>query len=302
MKSGIITAEDFMEKHKSLDEHCRTVPNYYQIQISSSCPQSCSYCPYPAMNPHHRSDKSEMSIHNILKLAESIEAFTPEARISLSLWGEPAMHSDIKNVLTSLIQKSSLNLVIESSGIGWGNLETPEMAEILESDRIEWIFSLDAMDSNLYKQLRGDGQEEALSMIEKMLTVNPERTWVQAVRMKENEDDLEEFYRFWKEKTNNVIIQKYDHFSKSLPEKKITDLSPLKRFPCWHLKREMAILVDGSVVRCREDINGIHQRENCFEVPLESIWNNGRTLYNEHLNEEYKGVCAGCDEYYSYNF
>ena len=78
--------------------------------------------------------------------------------------------------------------------------------------------------------------------------------WVQAVRMKENEEDLDVFYKTWKAKTENVIVQKYDSFSGLLPDRKVADLSPVERFPCWHLKRDMAILLDGTVPLCREDV------------------------------------------------
>ncbi|MDA3956987.1 spiro-SPASM protein [Oceanispirochaeta sp.] len=302
VKAGIYTSRDFIEKHESLEQHCRRAPNYYQVQISSACPQSCAYCPYPVMNPDHRHDDREMSVEKILALSEKIESFTPDARVSLSLWGEPSLHSDIKLVLQSLLEKTRLNFVIESSGIGWGDMNNPELLKIIQSQRIEWIISLDVLDSDLYQELRGEGQKEALSMIETLLSQNPDHTWVQAVRMKENEDDLEDFYRYWKQKTEHVIIQKYDHFSKELPEKKITDLSPLRRFPCWHLKREMTILLDGSVILCREELKPSKNRLNCFNESLEEIWNRGNDVFSEHINGEFKGVCTSCDEYYSYNF
>jgi len=302
MNRGIIKAADFMEKKDLLEQETRTLPNYYQIQINSSCPQSCSYCPYPGMNPDLLQDHREMPLENILKLAVEIENLTPEAKVSLSLWGEPSQHSLIYDVLGALLNQTNLNFVIETSGLGWKEIEKDEKKWIFTSERIEWIISLDAMDEVLYRNLRGEGQQEVLSTIEKMLAMNPAHTWIQSVRMKENEEDLEKFYRFWKEKTENVIIQKYDYFSKRLPEKKITDLSPLKRFPCWHLKREMAIMADGTVLLCREDISMENKLGNCFDHSLETLWKKGETYFQDHINGDYRGICAGCDEYYSYNF
>ena len=81
----------------------------------------------------------------------------------------------------------------------------------------DWIVSLDASNEATYRALRGEGFAEASRTAEELLALFPDRTWVQAVRMKENEEDLEVFYRAWKARTENVIIQKYDSFSGVLP-------------------------------------------------------------------------------------
>ena len=130
----------------------------------------------------------------------------------------------------------------------------------------------------------------------------PQRTWVQAVRMKDNEEDLEIFYRTWRARTENVIIQKYDSFSGFLPDRSVADLSPLKRFPCWHLKRDMAILLDGTVPLCKEDLRASVKLGNALADDLSAIWESARRIHRSHVSGEYPGICAACDEYYTYNF
>ncbi|MDC7234127.1 MAG: spiro-SPASM protein [Spirochaetales bacterium] len=301
-KEGIRTADDFISHQNRLEEFTRTAPAYYQIQINGSCPQSCSYCPYPQINPGHLTDETQMDSEKLKKLIWQISDYTPEARISLSLWGEPSLYKDLFGVLAWILDKTAHSIVIETSGLGWDFPDESYINPVLSSSRIEWIFSLDAQSPDTYRQLRGEGQREALNNLERILTVNPDHCWVQAVRMKENEHDLEEFYRYWKERTENVIIQKYDSFCGVLEERKMTDLSPLKRFPCWHLKREMTILMNGDVILCREDLNKDHILGNCFTSDLEEIWEKGRTFYSEQLKGDYSGICRNCDEYYSYNF
>jgi spiro-SPASM protein len=154
----------------------------------------------------------------------------------------------------------------------------------------------------MYRRLRGAGYAEAVKTAELLLSTFPGKTWVQAVRMRENEDDLEAFYKSWKAKTENVIIQKYDSFSTFLPDRKVADLSPVKRFPCWHLKRDMAILLDGTVPLCREDLRREHVLGNAFGEELALIWDRGEELYLQHIAEKYPSLCASCDEYYTYNF
>jgi spiro-SPASM protein len=129
-----------------------------------------------------------------------------------------------------------------------------------------------------------------------------DKLYIQSVRMKDQEEYLEKFYRSWKEKGFNVIIQKHDHFCGVLPDLRVTDLSPVKRFPCWHLKRDLNILIDGTVPMCREDLKRESVFGNIFTDNLEQIWNNGNGLYAIHLSGEYPEICRECDEYYTYNF
>ena len=120
--------------------------------------------------------------------------------------------------------------------------------------------------------------------------------------MKENEDDLDVFFKTWKARTENVIIQKYDSFSAMLPDRTVADLSPVKRFPCWHLKRDMAVLLDGTVPLCREDVRAATPLGNALTEDLGVIWERAQEIYHSHLAGEYPGICARCDEYYTYNF
>jgi spiro-SPASM protein len=87
-----------------------------------------------------------------------------------------------------------------------------------------------------------------------------------------------------------------------LPDRKVADLSPLQRFPCWHLKRDMPILIDGTVPLCREDVRAGTRWGNAFDDDLAAIWGRGLELCAAHLSSKYPGICAGCDEYYTYNF
>jgi spiro-SPASM protein len=120
--------------------------------------------------------------------------------------------------------------------------------------------------------------------------------------MKENEEDLEAFFKSWKTRTENVIIQKYDTFSGMLPDRAIADLSPIARIPCWHLKRDMAVLLDGTVPLCREDVRVATRLGNALEEDLSVIWGRAQETYRAHLAGDYPGICAKCDEYYTYNF
>jgi spiro-SPASM protein len=279
----------------------RTLPAFFPIQVVERCPHACSYCPYPVFAGEVTKKSGVMEPEKFAHLVARIAAFSGDAVIDISLWGEPSLHPQVFQLISSVLTTPGLSLVIETSGVGWDPGIFSRVKESFASPPT-WIVSLDASTEEMYKRLRGAGYAEAVKTAELLLGTFPGRTWVQAVRMTENEDDLEAFYKTWKARTENIIIQKYDSFSSFLPDRKVADLSPVKRFPCWHLKRDMAILLDGTVPLCREDLKREHALGNAFAEELASIWDRGEDAYRQHIAENYPPLCASCDEYYTYNF
>ncbi len=282
-------------------EVLRTLPAYVPVQVIGGCPQACSYCPFPAFGTNILKNRDEMSLDDFETILDKVAGFSGDAVIGLSLWGEPALHSRITRFVEAVARRPGLSLVVETSGVGWQDGVLNDIHERVGSFP-EWIVSLDAVEPALYEKLRGRGYDEAKRTAERLLELVPERVHVQAVRMQENEPALEQFFRTWKERTEKVIIQKYDHFCGFLPERKVTDLSPLSRFPCRHVKRDLPVLLNGSVPLCREDLRGEYTLGNLLTQPIEDVWHHGEPYYRRHITEDYPALCKGCDEYYTYNF
>jgi len=280
-------------------EVLRTLPAYVAVQIVEGCPQRCSYCPYGQRTLTSVGKQGEMALERFERVVDEVHGLCQDATIGVSLWGEPSYHSRFAE-LAAMVLGRGLRLAVETSGLGWPDAALSGAARL--SGDIDWIVSLDSADPELYRRLRGEGREEALRAVQTLQHLFPGRVYPQAVRMKENEQDLEGFYRHWKKSRGNVIIQKYDHFCGALPDRRVTDLSPLKRFPCWHLKRDVTVLIDGRVPLCREDLTAEHPLGNIFEEPLEEIWRRGEPFYLRHLSADYPRLCAQCDEYYTFNF
>ncbi|OQX29214.1 MAG: hypothetical protein B0D92_04890 [Spirochaeta sp. LUC14_002_19_P3] len=282
----------------------RSLPAYFPIQITDNCPQACAYCPFSrTTNP--------MEGHNFMEkeafadLWRRIAAFAGDAVISPSLWGEPSSHPRIGDILHDILDKApehNIRVLIETSGIGWNTTLLKELAYNYADGRLLWIVSLDAADETLYRSLRGEGMAEAEQCARTLAELFGKNSYIQAVRMKTNEENLEEFYKKWKNHGGGAIIQKHDSYGGLLENLQPADLSPLDRFPCWHLKRDMPILIDGTVPACRTDMGRREPLGNAFSESLERIWERGEELYAAHIRAEYPGPCAKCDEYCTFNF
>jgi spiro-SPASM protein len=282
-------------------ELLRTYPAFASVQISGGCPQVCGYCPFPSFGGDILRNREFMPVERFARILDELQAFSAEAVVSVSLWGEPSLHPEFPALAREVARRPGLSFLVETSGIGWSR-ETLEAVRAAGIGSIEWIVSLDALDRTMYGTLRGEGYDEATATASILEELFPGRVHLQAVRMNENEEHLEAFYRTLTGEGRKVIIQKYDRFCGALPNRNVTDLSPLTRFPCWHLKRDIAILLDGTVPLCREDFSRRHVLGNIFEEPLPEIWKRGEIHYKEHIDENYPELCSHCDEYYTFNF
>ncbi|MDR0641171.1 MAG: spiro-SPASM protein [Treponema sp.] len=318
-------------------EILRTLPVFYPIQAARPCPQSCAFCPYPAFAVPEGGGEDFLDPGKFADLLDRIIAFSSDAVIDLSLWGELALHPRRMDLIRLVLERPALALVIETSGIGWREGDLEEAAALAagapsarggrEFSPLSWIVSLDSAEGARYREIRGPGFAEASSCAKKLLSLFPGSAYVQAVRTKGAEDDIEKFYRFWKEAaprgSGSVIIQKYDDFCGALEKRQAADISPLERQSCWHIMRDFPVLLDGAVPLCREELSALKGEGrvlgNIYKDSLEIIWSRGEKHYAEHCRVSwqdkttgegaadserpaYPGICAECDEYYTFNF
>lgn len=321
-----INATNYGEVTKTRAESLRTLPAFYSVQIAGKCPFECTYCPYPefclsgkgkspGLSATKRTDT--MSLSDFANLVKKIAEFSGDAVISLSLWGECSYHPDIASFVECVLSYPGLSVLIETTGIGWQESAFEKISEAAKASAprtngqkaVNWIISLDAVGSGCYGVAHGIPSieadallREALATTEKLQANFPGTVWPQMVRMNENEVELETFYRFWKERYRQVIVQKHDHFCKSITDRRVADLSPLTRNTCWHIKRDMCILLDGTVPACKEDLYAERSYGNALTGTLPGIWERTGAVYTQHTKCNYEGMCGACDEYYTYNF
>jgi spiro-SPASM protein len=315
------SAEYFIIKKPEL---LRTLPNFFPIMVSNKCPQQCALCPFskdkyknapfPLLPSPFSLDFMPLDQFNII--LQKIIDYVDDAVIDLSLWGELALHPQKIALIGAVLDRPELSLIIETCCLGWTDDDVSTISALAQKavmrknnmPPLSWIISLDSNDAAHYKELHGEGFTEVVQRAKNIQQLFPADTHIQAVRYKGNEEKIEQFYTFWKEQNSNVIIQKYDYFCGALPDLRAGDISPLERQPCWHILRDMPVLLDGSVLSCREAIvmNEDEKKDfvcgNIFSQSLETIWERGGALYKKHCLHKFDAVCDKCDEYYTYNF
>lgn len=293
----------------------KTVPAFYNVQISEKCAGGCVYCPYAPLVKSGGVSGRMMRAAEFRALAGKIAAFSENAVVSLSAWGEGTEHPDFSEIVGAALSYPGLSVLVETDGRSVSGDLCAEIRRVADGapervnglEKIMWIVSLDAFTKETYAKIRGgeSGFAQAVAAVALLEQFFPGAVYPQMVRMNENEAELEHFYRFWHDRESpshgSVIVQKYDSFCGLLPECRPVDFSPVERNPCWHLRRDMTILADGSVPLCRESVRG-GVIGNALTEPLEAVWERATPVLEAHIHNQYPERCGKCDEYYTFNF
>ncbi|MCR4790049.1 MAG: spiro-SPASM protein [Treponemataceae bacterium] len=318
-----IDVEELSLFSESLSCLQKVLPAYYNIQICAGCSGKCSFCPYPkAFEEKYRTevcqDRRVMDYKDFSLLVDKIADFSEEAVLCLSLWGESILHPELEKFVEKVLSYSGLSVLIEMSGRKLPAEKINQIEKIVNAaekrsngwEKIYWIVSCDAQSPELYdalhfpqgKENQDDSLENSLANIAYLSDKFPKCVYPQFLRLNENEKELENFFRYWNEKNEGrLIIKKYDYVSGLLEQKKTADLAPLTRNVCWHLRRDMVILFDGSVPLCQDFLLNSDQG-NVFTDSLEEIWKKRDSEIENQMNGKYNSICGKCDEYYIYNF
>ncbi len=271
-----------------------TIPKTYIIEISSSCNFSCIHCLYP------RGLKRETRFINkelLFNFISSNKLYFIDAIFIIGGFGEPFMHPEFFEIINFLSKNNKV--YIETNG---SFLTEDIFDKFIYPKNINIVVSLDAIKEETYKKL---GKKMILSLLLKilfnLLEKYPENMFISYLRIPQNDEELEEFYNYFKNFEKNIIFRKFNSYSKNLPNLEVADLTPVERFPCYHLRRDLFILSDGKISLCYSDYNGEILNIN-LESPLNQIIDKMKKYYFDHCINNYPELCKNCNEFYTYFF
>lgn len=297
----------------------KTVPSFYNLQICDSVNVDSIYSPY--VSEYHKKFNSSpftsqnfMDFEKISSLISQIADFSQNAVVGLSAFGEALNHPEILKIIQKILSYPGLSVFIETDGLKVTEDFCAQLQKIVENavqrtngwEKVMIGVSLDSFSAQTYEKIHQKNYfNQAVNAVLLLSNVIKGSVYPLFTRMNENEAELESFYRYWSEKSNasggQLIIQKYDDFCGLLPQCKPADLSPVERNVCWHLRRDLTILCDGSVPLCREFIFENIQG-NVFTDGIQTVWNKLNDELENHIEKKYCPKCGKCDEYYTYNF
>ena len=128
---------------------------------------------------------------------------------------------------------SGLSVLIELSELNLSDEKLNKISQIVKNseartngkEKIYWIVSVDAANQEVYEKIHGKNSsfEQSCSAVLKLSSLFENCVYPQFMRLKENEESLETFYRFWKEKNDEKHGMKQNekqHTIQTMNEKK----------------------------------------------------------------------------------
>ncbi len=279
----------------------RQRPTYYEIEISTEREKGEIFV------SSNLKRNGFMKTEDFKQIIEEINKFSYNPVVSIGLYGEVFLHPEINNILDIINNYKNISFILESRGL-YPDIENIKKA--LRSENVRIIFDISFLNPDKFKQYKAPLNNliplKELSIIEKEIKNldNKEKIYIQFTRTKLNEEELMKFYEHWGEFKDRIIIKKLDTFCGLLDNHRVVDLSPIKRFFCYHLKNDMVILYNGDVPLCREDLNGSHIMGNILKDGIKSCWENGKEYFISHFNNSFlpDKLCKNCDEWWIFNF
>ena len=277
-------------------------PSYIDIELTGRCNLNCLFCYRMFLDETH----SDMEIDLYKKILTNMKSFQLPYSIAFGGSGEPMMHNNFYMALELALNESLIeNIVIETNGIFADN-NFKNFLLSYGNSKIKTIFNINGMDEKTYTAIHKENYFNTvfqnITSLRDVLT-DEDSIYIQIMKINETEETLDKYYDFWEKYKIPIILQKQNTFLGKIEDRRYSDLSPIERFPCWHLQRDMSILSNGVVSFCKQDINGDSAKGNIKNDSLLDIWLNSKKHFIQNYFEKHptKPDCKLCDEWYTYN-
>ncbi|TGL71125.1 spiro-SPASM protein [Leptospira kmetyi] len=286
----------------------RTGPSYLELEVYRGCELACGFCPRQFVS--NETDGTFLSPAILEKLIQQQEeSFSNEYSVCFGGLGEPLLHPEFTKIVSTVLHSSSnllQELMIETAL--YTNLDSIldflNTLDPASKEKITWIVNLTTRNPEKYANLYGKKESDrVLFNLEKLGKFFPKnRIYLQFLKIQEVEEEVEAWVDETEKQGYGVVLQKYNRYAGLMPEKRVTDLTPIQREFCWHLNRDLYVNSDGSVSVCKQT----HGKEsgNLHNETLIQIWQKGLSSFANSLNGKHETTnapCLSCDEWYTFN-
>ena len=299
-------------------EILRSYPAYFEIEVSTQSPVQPDYWPpRPQCEANENANTHNIEMSLIDKLLEDIKAngFHADATIALGGLGEPLLHPNFMEILETFLSLPQVKRVyLETFGVSLTAATVVAMAKLPDIEKLHIIVRLNTLKKQRYAQMYAANVAQQvydnIKYLEEYIkgfpsTEYPFHLYAEMHRMKENDDEVTEYFNHFSDSPFGVILQKYNRYIDVLPERRAADLNPLHQDFCWHLARDFYLCVDGSVPLCKQD--PFAQRGPSLSLQEHSVielWNKTAPFHGASVRHEFAKIplpCTQCDEWYTFN-
>ena len=230
-------------------------PIHIDFETIFGCNLSCVMCTHAHRN-RFPSRKRLMDISLFKKIIDEGVA-RGLASIGLDQEGEPLLVENLVEYIRYAKDKGILDIMINSNALA---LDKDKTEALLHSGLTRIHFSLDAVNKETYDKIRIGSDfnkvvENILYFCKRKKELNKELpiTRVSFVKMSHNENEMDEFVKFWTPHVDAIAMQEYNNpfpddvaLGALYADKKIKNAD----FRCTQPWFRMVVLTDGTVMPC----------------------------------------------------
>ncbi len=313
LKNSIPPYSEVKELIESNPQCLFTGPSYVELEITGKCSLDCIFCYRKSLTS---GEHKAIDMKTLSAVLDGMREFAVPYTLCFSGSGEPMEHPEFYALMEGALKEKLVEqLIIETNGLkGDSNFKT--FISKPENSRVKVIINNNGLDRESYIRFHNtDGYDTVLKNLRSLAELNSggERVYIQIMKINETdefakENDiksyLDRYYDFWEREKIPIILQKQNIYGGRIPDRRYSDLSPVRRTPCWHLQRDLYLLSDGTVSFCKQDIDGESSYGNINSMPLADIWDRQKKAFLEDYrgNFQTKPDCKNCDEWYTFNF
>jgi radical SAM protein with 4Fe4S-binding SPASM domain len=272
----------------------RQQPMVDQIELTNRCPYTCQMCPRTSSMTRAL---GAMSIPLFEKVVEQIAGY--QDYTALHHFGESLLHPQIDTaVRIALDHGVRTGLSCNPPSL------TPALSRrLLEAGLANMVLSLDSLDANTYRSIRGHAArlDKADKHVRRLVRTRDEggyHTWVtlQMIAMRANQDEIDGFLEYCADVgVDRGIVVRLGRWD--FTDEKVESLgehdSPGYTPPCALPQTSVVVLWDGRVVPCCHDYDGEVVLGDLNDQTLSEIWASPAARRFRERNEDY-ALCRQC--------
>ena len=287
-------------------------PSHIHIEPTNACNLRCIHCHHHSGSRDSGKFTRKLGVMKMKIYKKIIDEISPlKCQITLDCQGEPTLHPKLIPMI-EYAKNSGLRVSLLTNGT---RLNEKLSQELIDSKVDRVVFSFDAVDKELYEEIRVRGNYDKISsnifnFIEKNQRYgHPIFICMSIIIQDKTRQHINDYKAFFSNKPIDTIFESdllnlsggsgvQDKFN--LEEKKAL---PKKNWPICRVPWEnLVVNWDGLVTVCPLDFNGLYIAGDVAEETLTQIWNNTkfREFRHSHLQRDYHNIerngvlCSDC--------
>lgn len=278
-----------------------TYPTLIVLEVTNQCDLECIMCPRKFMTR----PVGVMQDHLYKKIIDDISIHSPDdTQFWIAFMGEPLL---LKEKAIEFIQyavdKGLTNVNLNT------NLVSPDKdlcTALIKTQLNRVIISLDACTSDTYNKIRIGGKfESVLQNIDYLLEAKKQLNFkkpeiiIQFIVMDENEHEVEQFKKMFKDKKVVLKIREKLGWGNGVEAKNLDLPIESRDYPCPWSNRGFSVHVTGQVGQCDASWNGLYYFGDLNHQSIAEVWNGKLAKLRErHWNLDFDFMpCKDCKDW-----